>query len=129
MPKMKSLLTICKFSFKDKNSNTDILVKTLKIAYKTDDSNNGKYPHSAKVTVESTTEHANVHAVSETLGDDGLTITCPVEQNEVYVAMLPTSLSRTYTFTVTNTGGTYSGVASALLKEGEFVPAIGLKLE
>ncbi|MBQ7672906.1 MAG: hypothetical protein IJS49_07505 [Paludibacteraceae bacterium] len=47
---------------------------------------------------------------------------------EVYVALLPTTDSRTYNFTVTSGSSIYTGTASALLKKGEYVVATGLKL-
>lgn len=46
---------------------------------------------------------------------------------EVYVALFP-DMGATYSFTLTSGGNTYTGTATATLKEGEFVPATGLKL-
>lgn len=127
MGQMKSLLTVCKFRFKNKDTDADIPVGTLTISYSTDDSSNGKYPQSASVTVTALTDNSGAHAVANNVSA-ALTITCPSEQNEVYAAMLPTPLSRTYNFTVTNSVGTYTGTASAQLNEGEFVVAT-LKLQ
>ena len=127
MPKMKSLLTVCKFSFIDATTLAPIPVSTLTINYNDNTSENGKYPQTATVTVNSTTEHAGVHAVADEALQP-LTVTCTSEQEVVYVALMPTGASRTFTFTVTNTSGTYTGTASAQLNEGEFVPATGLKL-
>lgn len=126
MPKMKSLLTICKFSFTD--GTNAIPIGTLTISYNNATSENGKYPQSATVTVQNTTEHANVHAVKADV-TAALTVTCSTEQPNVYVALLPTSDQVTYNFTVTNSSGTYTGTAKATLKEGEYVPALGLKLQ
>ena len=126
MGKMKSLLTVCKFSFKDKNTGDAIPIKSLSISYSTGDSNNGKYPQSATVAIGVNTAQNDVHAT-------GADITAPLTitasgQTEVYVALLPTAAQRTFNFTVTNASGTYSGTAKATLVEGEYVVATGLKL-
>lgn len=128
MPKMQSLLTICKFSFKDKTTNAAIPVKTLTISYGGAGSDANKYPQSATVTVTVLDENEAVDAQRKNVSAP-LTITCPSEQNEVYVALLPEIASRIYNFSVTNGNGTYTGTAEALLKKGEYVPATGLKLE
>ena len=48
---------------------------------------------------------------------------------EAFVALLPTSGQRTFSFTVTDgSGNTYTGTAKATLTEGEYVVATGLKL-
>lgn len=127
MPKMKSLLTVCKFSFKDKNTGDAIPIKSLSISYSTGDSNNGKYPQSATVAIGVNTAQDDVHAT-------GADITAPLTitasgQTEVYVALLPTAAQRTFSFTVTDgSGNTYTGTAKATLTEGEYVEATGLKL-
>ena len=127
MDKMQSLLTICKFSFKQKTTNEPIPVKTLTISYGGSDSKTGKYPQSANVEVTNLTTNTEASAEASDVSAP-LTITCPSEQNEVYVALLPEMASRIYQFTVTNTSGTYSGTAEALLKKGEYVVATNLKL-
>lgn len=129
MDKMQSLLTICKFSFKDKATDGVLPINTLSISYGGAGSDAGMYPQAGKVTVTILDENHEVKAEK----DEGsvtapLTVTCPSEMDEVYVALLPTTASRTYHFTVTNSTGTYSGTASALLNKGEYVPATGLKL-
>ena len=127
MGKMKSLLTVCKFSFKDKNTGDAIPIKSLSISYSTGDSNNGKYPQSATVTIGVNTVLDDVHAT-------GADITAPLTitasgQTEVYVALLPTAAQSTFNFTVSDgNGNTYSGTANATLVEGEYVDATGLKL-
>lgn len=127
MPKMKSLLTVCKFSFKDKNTGDAIPIKSLSISYSTGDSNNGKYPQSATVAIGVNTAQNDVHAT-------GADITAPLTitasgQTEVYVALLPTAAQSTFNFTVSDgNGNTYSGTANATLVEGEYVDATGLKL-
>ena len=126
MGKMKSLLTVCKFSFKDKSNNQAIPISELKISYNSNDSNNGTYPQEATVAVSHLTAPVNVHAKGVassqqlTINANGLT--------EVYVALLPTAAECKYNFTVSNSSGTYTGTAKATLTEGEFVVATGLKL-
>ena len=127
MPKMKSLLTVCKFSFKDKNTGDAIPIKSLSISYSTGDSNNGKYPQSATVAIGVNTAQDDVHAT-------GADITAPLTitasgQTEVYVALLPTAAARTFSFSVSDgSGNSYTGTAKATLTEGEYVEATGLKL-
>lgn len=125
---MQPLLTICKFSFVDAANDNPIPVGTLTICYEDATSENGKYPQAGKVTITVVDENHEVVATEKLNVTDPLTVTCPTEMDEVYVSMMPTIASRTYRFTVTNSTGTYSGTASALLNKGEFVPATGLKL-
>ncbi|MBQ9362600.1 MAG: hypothetical protein IJT97_04165 [Bacteroidaceae bacterium] len=129
MEKMKSLLTVCKFSFVDKDGGADIPVKSLAISYGGTGSDAGTYPQTATVTLNSggILEQTAVHAMG-VAGSTALTVTCPSEQGAVYVALLPTSGQRTFRFTVTNASGTYSGMAHATLAEGEYVVATGLRL-
>lgn len=129
MAPMKSLLTVCKFSFKNKNTHEPIPVKTLTISYGGAGSDAGTYPQSATVEVTNLTE--NHEAVAEKVegSTQPLIIECAAEQNEVYVVLLPETASRIYNFTVTNTSGTYTGTAEAWLKKGEFIPALDLKLQ
>lgn len=131
MPKMKSLLTVCKFSFtdKDKATSTIIPIKTLAISYGGSGSDSNTYPQSASVAIRQNTAQNDIHVVGIP-GTTPLTITCPSAQNEVYVALLPTpSGERTYNFTVTTPSAeTYSGTARATLHEGKYVVATGLKL-
>ena len=128
MPKMKSLLTVCKFSFVDKSSNAAISIKTLTISYGGSSSDAGKYPQTATVSIGVNTAQDDVHATgNESSGP--LTITCPTAQAAVYVALLPTAAERTFRFTVTDgSGNTYTGTAKATLTEGEYIVATGLKL-
>lgn len=127
MEKMQSLLTVCKFRFKDAATSTVIPVKTLTISYNTSSSENGSYPQKGEVTVLVTT--TNIEATTAKYDVTGpLVIECPAEQEEVYVALMPEIASRTYNFTVTSGGNTYTGTASAHLQKGTFVPATGLIL-
>jgi hypothetical protein len=129
MAPMKSLLTVCKFSFKNKNTNEPIPVKTLTISYGGAGSDAGTYPQSATVEVTNLTENHEAVAQKVEGSTQPLSIQCAAEQNEVYVVLLPEIASRIYNFTVTNSAGTYTGTAEALLKKGEYVVATNLKLE
>ena len=127
MRKMKSLLTVCKFSFVDKSNDAAIPIKTLTVSYGGSSSDAGKYPQTATVAIGANTEQAHVHAAGVE-GDGALTVTCSTAQAAVYVALLPTAAQRTFSFTVTNDNGTYTGTAKATLTEGEYVEATGLRL-
>lgn len=127
MDKMQSLLTICKFSYMDKTTNAAIPVETLTISYGGAGSDANKYPQTANVTVSNLTTNDEASAEASDVNAP-LTITCPSEQNEVYVALLPEMASRIYQFTVTNSTGTYTGSAEAWLKKGEYVVATNLRL-
>ena len=126
MDKMQSLLTICKFSFKDKATDAVLPINTLTISYGGSDSKTGKYPQSASVTVSNLTENSEAQAVGST-PSEALTINAG-GATEVYVALLPETGSCEYKFTVTSGSNTYTGTAEAWLKKGEYVPATGLKL-
>lgn len=126
MDKMQSLLTICKFSFKDKATDAVLPINTLTISYGGSDSKTGKYPQSANVEVTNLTKNSEAQAVGAT-PSEALTINAG-GATEVYVALLPESDKVEYKFTVTNGSGTYTGTAEAWLKKGEYVPATGLKL-
>ena len=126
--KMQSLLTLCKFSFKDQATDAAIPVETLTISYGGSTSESGKYPQKGQVTVLVTTENHEAEATKYDVTAP-LTIICTSEQEAVYVALMPESDEREYNFTVTNSAGTYTGTARAWLKKGEFVPALGLKLQ
>ena len=127
MPKMKSLLTVCKFSFVNKDGGAVIPVKSLSISYGGTGSDAGKYPQTATVSIGVNTAQDGVHATGAT-ATEPLTVTCSTAQDAVYVALLPTA-ERTFSFTVTDgSGKTYSGTAKAELTEGEYVVATGLKL-
>jgi len=128
MEKMKSLLTVCKFSFVNKDGGAVIPVKSLSISYGGTGSDAGTYPQTATVAIGANTEQADVHATGAAGSSEALTVTCSTAQDAVYVALLPTAAARTFNFTVTNTNGIYTGTAKATLTEGEYVEATGLKL-
>lgn len=117
---MKSLLTVCKFSFVDENDKP-ISVKDLYICYH-DDYGEFAYPTSVSITVTSMSTFDNLYAegiIDETdkilsiKNDDGL--------DEVYVALVPKGTCK-YKFEVIDVDGTiYEGKATATLKAGKFV--------
>ncbi len=128
MQKMKSLLTVCKFSFVDRATSTAIPIKTLVISYGGTGSDADTYPQTATVAIGANTAQADVHA-TDVAGSTPLAVTCPSAQDAVFVALLPTSGPRTFNFTVTDgSGNTYKGSAHATLTEGEYIVATGLKL-
>jgi hypothetical protein len=133
LAEMKSLLTVCKFSFVDKDHpGTSLPISTLKISV-SDSYFAGTYPQQGTVSIAQSTPAWNVSVGPDwettAAGGKPLTITTPTgtTPTEVYVALFPQP-KLTYTFTVTNSDGTYTGTAKAVLNEGEFVPATGLKL-
>ena len=128
MPKMKSLLTVCKFSFVNKDGGAVIPIKSLSISYGGSGSDKGTYPQTATVSIGVNMAQDDVHATDAT-ATEPLTVTCTTTQEAVYVALLPTSAQRTFSFSVSDgSGNTYTGTAKATLTEGEYVAATGLKL-
>ena len=131
MPKMKSLLTVCKFSFVNKDGGAVIPIKSLSISYGGIGGDAGTYPQTATVAIKDDSiikEQADVHATGAAGSSEALTVICPSVQDAVYVALLPTAAERTFNFTVTDDSGTYTGTAKAKLTEGEYIVATGLKL-
>ena len=120
---MKSLLTICKFSFKDNETGLLIPINTLSICSTGYSSfgEAGTYPESAFIKVDNDNVVFNGNS-----GSYPLTIQCD-GQNEIYVALLPTpgTEQMSFGFTVNNE---YYGEANAKLNAGEFVSAPNLKL-
>ena len=124
--KMKSLLAVCKFSFKDENNN-GISVKKLEISYVYDGSEGNRqiYPQSAIVKFyEEGTYSINPDVSNDNDGVvDPLIINLDPAANEVYVALLPVT-TRTFRFNVTDANDkVYTGVAKGTLNAGEFVVA------
>ena len=129
MVRMKSLLTVCKFSFVNKDGGAVIPIKSLSISYGGTGSDVGTYPQTATVAIGANTEQADVHATGAAGSSEALTVTCSTVQDAVYVALLPTAAERTFSFTVTGgSGNSYTGTAKATLAEGEYVEATGLRL-
>ena len=128
MMKMKSLLSVCKFSFIDKVTSQPIHVKSLDISYGGTGSDEDAYPQTATVLIDKNTKQADIHAAGDSGSTTPLSITCPTAVTDVYIALLPTGGQRTFQFTVTDDSGTYYGTAKATLVEGDYVKATGLKL-
>ena len=134
LAEMKSLLTVCKFSFEDKDHpGISLPISTLTIGYNTSNPlYDGTYPQEGTVSIAQSVSSWNVSVDPEweipAAGGKPLTIdTKGVNPTEVYVALFP-DMGVTYSFTVISGGNTYTGEATATLNEGEFVPATGLKL-
>ena len=128
LAQMKSLLTVCKFSFEDKDHPGTLLpIGTLTISAGGEGLYTGTYPQQGTVSIAQNVPTWNVSVEPEwkTTGNGGKPLTIDskgVNPTEVYVAFFPAA-GVTYTFTVTNSDGTYTGEATATLNEGEFVPA------
>ncbi len=139
LAEMKSLMTVCKFSFEDKNHpGTPLPISTLEIKIGGEAYYVNTYPQQGTVSIAQNVSAWNVSVEPDwkTTGEGGkpLTITTPTgtSPTEVYVALFP-DMGATYSFTVTSTtgaatDGTYTGTATATLNAGEFVPATGLRL-
>lgn len=126
LAEMKSLLTVCKFSFEDKDHlGTSLPISTLQISYG-GGYYVGTYPHEGTVSIAQSTPAWNVSVDPERKasgnGGSPLTITPDGTPTEVYVALFPDD-GATYSFTVTSGGETYTGTATATLNEGEYVVA------
>lgn len=127
---MKSLLAVCKFTFKDGSGNP-VPVKTLKISYYLG-GYSSDYPGYATVNVLDDKGNIieNVVATPEAQANWNapLTVSLGTETSDgVYVALLPCGSSSekvTFYFSVTGSGsnGTYTGTANAYLIAGRFYP-------
>ncbi|MBR3407819.1 MAG: hypothetical protein IKG86_03125 [Paludibacteraceae bacterium] len=133
LAEMKSLMTVCKFSFEDENvPGTSLPISSLTISV-SGGYYGGTYPQEGTVYIAQSVSAWDVSVEPEwetpAAGGKPLTIdTKGVNPTEVYVALFP-DVEATYSFTVISGGNTYTGTAKATLNEGEFVPATGLKLE
>ena len=130
---MKSLLAVCKFSFKDENNN-GISVKELEISYVHDGSGGNQpiYPQSAIVKF----YEDGSYSINPVVPNDAdyvpsnkslIIQTVPGSDSQyptdVYVALLPVT-TRTFRFEVTDDNrNKYTGVAQATLNAGEYVVA------
>ena len=126
---MKSLLTVCKFSFVDKDGDT-LAIDELSIAYVggSGSAYDGKYPQTGTVAIAQNTPTADV-TVTPATPSGALTIDPGTPSPKaVYVALFPEGGDTPYRFTVTSGSYTYTGNATANLTEGEFVTAT-LKLK
>ena len=133
---MKSLLAVCKFTFKDKDTNTAIPVKTLNVGYYDTEGNKPSgYIHTATLTpikeegaIKDIVNPADIELVPGTfLGLLTVTLPATVTTNSVYVALLPVNEKSDFYFSVTGSEGTYTGTAKAKLLAGKYYP-VELKL-
>ncbi|MBR0195400.1 MAG: hypothetical protein IJQ32_04100 [Paludibacteraceae bacterium] len=132
LAEMKSLMTVCKFSFEDKNHpGTSLPISTLEIKIGGEAYYVNTYPQQGTVSIAQNVSAWDVSVDPDwkTTGEGGtpLTITPTGNPTEVYVALFP-DMGATYSFTVTSTtgaatDGTYTGTATATLNEGEYVVA------
>ena len=128
LAQMKSLLTVCKFSFEDKDhQGTPLPISSLEISIGGEGSYVGTYPQDGTVSIAHNVSTWNVSVDPEwkASGNGGTPLTIDTKganPTDVYVALFPAD-GVTYKFTVTNSNGTYTGEATATLNEGEFVPA------
>ena len=126
---MKSLLTVCKFSFEDKDHlGTSLPITSLQIKKGgTGSPYIGTYPQQGTVSIAQSVSAWDVSVEPEwkasAAGGKPLTIdTQGANPTEVYVALFP-DMGATYSFTVISGGNTYTGEATAVLNEGEYVVA------
>ncbi|MBQ7996525.1 MAG: hypothetical protein IJ249_02525 [Paludibacteraceae bacterium] len=126
LAEMKSLLTVCKFSFFVDENDNPLPISKLTIGYNTSGGlNDGKYPQKGTVSIahnKTTGETVVKQTTEETLSTPLIIDTQGANPTVVYVALFPQT-EQSYSFTVTNSDGTYTGEATATLNEGEFVPA------
>ena len=128
LAEMKSLLTVCKFSFEDKDHpGTSLPISTLEIKRGGEAYYVGTYPQEGTVYIAQNVSAWDVSVDPDwkTTGEGGTPLTIDTKganPTEVYVALFP-DMGATYTFTVTNSDGTYTGTATAALNKGEYVVA------
>ena len=126
LAEMKSLMTVCKFSFEDKDhQGTPLPISSLEISIGGSSLYIGTYPQQGTVSIAQNVSawDVSVNPEWEITGGKPLTIDTKGENpTEVYVALFP-DMGATYSFTVTSGGNTYTGEATATLNEGEYVVA------
>ena len=128
LAQMKSLMTVCKFSFEDKDHpGTSLPISTLEIKRGGEAYYVGTYPQEGTVYIAQNVSawDVSVDPNWKTTGEGGTPLTIDTKganPTEVYVALFP-DMGATYTFTVTNSDGTYTGTATAALNKGEYVVA------
>ena len=126
LAEMQNLLTVCKFSFVDKEyPGTPLPITSLSISYG-DGTYAGTYPETATVTVTQGT--LCTVTVTPSAGGYALAISPDGNPKEVYVALLPEANPTKYFFQLESGGNIYTGTATARLIAGEYVVATGLKL-
>lgn len=131
LAEMQNLLTVCKFSFVDKDEPGTLLsVSSLSISYG-DGTYANTYPGTATVTVtQGTSSTATVTPDKKSTDEGGypLTVAPTGDPKEVYVALLPEATATTYSFSLESGENTYTGTATARLIAGEYVVATNLRL-
>ena len=131
LAEMQNLLTVCKFSFVDKDEpGTPLQITSLSISYG-DGTYANTYPETATVTVTQGTPctvAVTPDKKSEAAGGNVLSINPTGNPKEVYVALFPEATATTYSFSLESNGNTYTGTATAQLVAGEYVVATNLKL-
>ena len=132
---MKSLLSMCKFTFKDEVTNDPIPVKTLQIGY----GNNASigypqaatlYPFKKEGSVTSIVSMEDIKVNTDSPSGTLLTVSLESETSDgVYVMLLPCGNvdADDFFFSVTGSNGTYTGTAQAKLNAGKYYP-VTLKL-
>ena len=123
---MQNLLTVCKFSFEDKDAPGTLLpITSLTISYG-DGTYTGTYPGTATVTVtQGTPCTVAVTPVNQSKAAGGYALSILPDSNpkEVYVALFPEAAATTYSFRLESGEDIYTGTATARLNAGEFVVA------
>ena len=131
LAEMQNLLTVCKFSFVDKDYPGTLLpITSLSISYNGGDYAN-TYPEQATVTVtQGTPCTVTVTPDKKSTEEEGnaLAISPSGNPTEVYVALFPEATATKYSFRLESGTDTYTGTATARLIAGEYVVATGLKL-
>lgn len=131
LAEMQNLLTVCKFSFVDKDyPGIPLPITSLSISYN-DGDYAGTYPETATVTVtKGTSSTATVTPIQKSTSEGGnfLSISPSGNPTEVYVALLPEENATEYSFSLESGENTYTGTAKAQLNAGEFVVAEKLEL-
>ena len=128
LAQMKSLMTVCKFSFEDKDHpGTSLPISTLEIKIGGEAYYVNTYPQQGTVSIAQNVSAWDVSVDPDwkTTGEGGTPLTIDtkgVNPTVVYVALFP-DMGATYSFTVTSGGNTYTGTATATLNEGEYVVA------
>ena len=131
LAEMQNLLTVCKFSFVDKEYPGTLLpITSLSISYG-DGTYANTYPEQATVTVTQgtpCTATVTPDKKSTSAGGYALSVVPTGNPTEVYVALLPEATATTYSFSLESGENTYTGTATARLIAGEYVVATNLKL-
>ena len=131
LAEMQNLLTVCKFSFVDKDyPGTPLPITSLSISYG-DGTYANTYPETATVTVtQGTPCTVAVTPTNQSKAEGGYALSAAPTGNptEVYVALFPEATATTYSFRLESGEDIYTGTATAQLNAGEYVVATGLQL-